>query len=186
MKKRTQMLAVLAVLLISVAAAIGFFASTLVLGPKFENPAPGYLSYNGNPSKIYLVSSTVLESNANQTYIAADGQVIGKGSPLFTMAVTLRNDYSPDDPAPPVTSQVAPVDGAAYVCLSAQLINNQGVINGSVISTGDFYAPSIQGTALVLAAGQTVSASIYYWTDQADVNGFRINLNFLGDSVPLS
>jgi hypothetical protein len=184
MKIRSQVLAVVALLIILAATLIVFLTNIGSTVLRIDSITPGYLLYRGNRSKIYLISATSSHDTANETYGTVDGQTVQKGSPLFTIKVTLRNDYTADEPAPPIDIPIAPADGTAYVFLTAHLFGNAGAINTTNITAGDFSLPSTSGTGLVLASGQTASANIYMATNHANIYGYNIGLIFLGDSIP--
>jgi hypothetical protein len=143
----------------------------------------GYLPWSSNSTKIYLVSTSSSWSTANETYIAADGRIISAGSSLFVVTVVVRNDYTADEPAPPVESPISPADGTAYLCLTAQPVNGDASASSSLV-TGDFQIPGTQGTGLVLASGQTASAQILVYPTLANVGSYRVGLSFLGDCIP--
>ncbi len=151
--------------------------------PHLEPQTPHYLSLNGNPSKIYIVSATPSYGLANQTYISADGQKILKGNRLFTINLTLRNDYTNEDPPPSMGTPVSPVDGTAYICLNFTLQNKNGFVNSINVTPPDFSSQSSDKTGLVLASGQTNSVEICLATNQTDISQFDVNLVSVSDSI---
>ena len=111
--------------------------------------------------------------------------MIQKGSSLFIITATLRNDYTIDDPPPPNGIAISPADGTAYVYLTAQLKNDEGIINAKDVTVPDFSIPSIPGAALVLASGQTASVNIYLSVNEDNISDYDIEAVFIGDSIPI-
>ena len=128
MKKRLAI--TLLILVIVVVAGFTVYLSGTLTKPGDSSAIPRYLSYNDKTSKIYLIDSFTSYSNANETYTTADGQIVEKGTPLFVITMTLRNDYTSDNPAPPLQNQdqTSPADGTAYLYLTAQLYDKDGQI----------------------------------------------------------
>jgi len=184
MKKR---LAITFVIL-CIAVTVGFTAYFLrtSTNPEVVAVAPHYLVYNGAMSKIYLVDAVTSYDIVNETYATPDGQVVEKGTPLFIITMTLRNDYTSDNPAPSLPNQIqtSPADGTAYLYLITQLYNKGGALNSTNVSVSDFSLPAIPGSGLVLSSGETAPAKIFIATSHTDISKFEINLHFLGDSIP--
>ena len=171
------------------AVAVGLAAFEIEMNSnsaKIEPISPHYLSYNGITSKIYLVDAITSYSKTNETYTTAEGQTVQKGSSLFVITLTLRNDYSSDKPPPTLANQspTSPVDGTAYVYLTSKLYNKDGAVNATNVSFSDFTLPATPGTGLVLASGQTEPLNISVLTSQTDINKCEVNLIFVGDSIP--
>ncbi len=185
MKRSLQIIALLAMATVVTAAIITFFLSIEFAGQNAESSSKGYLMYQGEKSKIYLIAATYSYSNANETYTTPAGQLVQAGSSLFIVTVTLRNDYTSEDaPPPPNGLPISPADGTAYVYFTAQLYNGNGAINATNVTVPDFLLPSTPGTALVLSSGQTASANIYMSTDKTRIIKYVIETIFLGDSIP--
>jgi hypothetical protein len=184
MKKRLAI--TLLVLVIVVVAGFTVYLSGTLTTPGGSSVIPRYLVYNDKTSKIYLIDSFTSYSNANETYITPNGQIVEKGAPLFVITMTLRNDYTSDNPAPPLTNQdqTSPADGTAYLYLTAQLYDKEGQLNATNVSVSDFSLTAASGTGLVLSSGQTATVNIYMATSQTNINKYEVNLYFLGDSIP--
>lgn len=184
MKKRLAI--TLLVLVILVVAGFTVYLSGTLTKPGESSGIPRYLVYNEKTSKIYLIDSFTSYSNANETYATADGQIVEKGTPLFIITMTLRNDYTSDNPAPPQQNQeqTSPADGTAYLYLTAQLYDKDDELNTTNVSVSDFSLTGTSGTGLVLSSGQTAPVNIYMATSQTNINKYEINLYFLGDSIP--
>ena len=123
--------------------------------PKTDETTPHYLTYKGSESKIYMISSSSTFTLINQTYTSEDGRQIAQGSHLYTIELTLRNEYSSEKPPPSTGTQTAPIDGTAYMHLKATLLDNNVNVPTTNLSQSDFSVPSSDETALVLASGQT-------------------------------
>ena len=184
MKKRLAI--TLLVLVTVVVAGFTVYLSETLSKPGDSSAIPRYLTYIDKTSKIYLIDSFTSYSNANETYATADGQIVEKGTPLFIITMTLRNDYTSDNPAPPLQNQdqTTPTDGTAYLYLTAKLYDKDGQLNATNVSVSDFSLTATSGTGLVLSSGQTASINIYMATSQTNINRYEVNLYFLGDSIP--
>jgi hypothetical protein len=171
-------------------AVAGFTVYWLETQTKSEDSSvnPHYLTYNGVTSKIYLTYTVTSFGNSNDTYTTPDGQIVEKGTPLFVITLTLRNDYTSDNPAPPLHNQdqTSPADGTAYLYLTTKLYDKGHQLNATNVSVSDFSLPTVPGTGLVLSSGETASAKIYMSTTQTNIDKYEVNLYFLGDSIPTS
>jgi hypothetical protein len=184
MKKRLAI--TLLVLVIVAVAGFTVYLSGTLTKPGDSSVIPRYLSYNDKTSKIYLIDSFTSYSKANETYVTADGQIVEKGTPLFVITMTLRNDYTSDNPAPPLHNQdqTSPADGTAYLYLTAPLYDKDGQLNATNVSMSNFSLTTASGTGLVLSSGQTAPVNIYMATSHTNINKYEVNLYFLGDSIP--
>jgi hypothetical protein len=184
MKKRSAI--TLFVLVIVVLAGFTIYLSGTLTPSRGSTAIPHYLVYNDKTSKIYLIDSFTSYRNANETYTTPDGQIVEKGTPLFVITMTMRNDYTSDNPAPPLDNQeqTSPADGTAYLYLTAQLYDKEGQLNATNVSVSDFSLTAASGTGLVLSSGQTAQVNIYIATSQTNINKYEVNLYFLGDSIP--
>jgi hypothetical protein len=185
MKKRLAI--TLFVLIIVVVAGFTVYLSATLTKPGDSSAIPRYLGYNDKMSKIFLIESVTSYSTANETYTTADGQIVEKGTSLFVITMTLRNDYTSDNPAPPLNNQdqTSPADGTAYLYLTAQLYNKDGQLNATNVSVSDFALTAVSGTGLVLSSGQTAPVNIYLSTSQTNINKYEVTIYFLGDSIPI-
>jgi len=185
MKKHFALISTFTVFLVIV-AALAFYLTNTPRPSTVESVTPHYLTYNGTASKIYLLGATTSYSSANETYTTSSGQIVQKGTSLFVVAATFRNDYTSDSPPPtlPNQYQISPADGTAYLYLTAQLYNKDGSVNATVASFSDFSVPAVQGTGYVLASSETRSVNIYLATSHMDISKCEISLAILGDSLP--
>ncbi len=184
MKKRLAI--TLLVLVIIAAAGFTIYLSRNLTTPENSSAIPRYLGYNDKTSKIYLIDSFTSYTTANETYTTADGKIVEKGTSLFVITMTLRNDYTSDTPAPPLHNQeqTSPADGTAYLYFTAQLFDKNGQLNATNVTVSDFSLTATSGTGLVLSSGQTGIVNIYMATSQTNINKYEVNLYFLGDSIP--
>ncbi len=185
MNKRLKLATISVIIIILASTAIAFLANSGFSHQKTHSTAQQYLSYQGNASKIFLVDAVAEYALSSQTYNTTDGQVIQKGSSLFIITATLRNDYTIDDPPPPNGIAISPADGTAYVYLTAQVKNEEGIIKAKDITVPDFSIPSTPGAALVLASGQTASVNIYLSVNEDNISDYGIEAVFIGDSIPI-
>lgn len=186
MKRRLK----IALLILFIAVVVGFTVYMLANknSPETTLATPHYLVYNGQPTKIYLIDTETSYTNTNQTYTTPEGQNVEKGTPLFVITMTLRNDYTSDNPAPPLQNQdqTSPADGTAYLYLTAQLYDKNGQLNAPNVSVSDFSLPAVSGTGLVLSSGETAPVNICIATSQTNINKYIVNLYLVSDSIPAS
>jgi hypothetical protein len=183
--KKLLVILLLVLCLVAVAGfAVFLFGTTPTPGDSAA--IPHYLFYDGTTSKIFLIDADTTYCNANESYVAPDGQVVEKGTPLFVVTMTLRNDYTSDNPAPPLHNQdqTSPADGTAYLYLTAQLYDKAGVLNATDVSVSDFSLASVSGSGFVLSSGETAIVKIYIATPHTDIDKYDANLYFLGDCIP--
>ena len=184
--KRRKIAVIAGIILLLVSAFSALFVLFLggLIAPKTDASTPHYLSYKGSESKIYMISASSTFTLTNQTYTSEDGQQIAQGSHLYTIDLTLRNDYSSDNPPPSTGTPTAPIDGTAYILLKATLLNNDVTVPTINLSPSDFSAPSPDETALVLASGQTNTIQLLLATNQTKISDFLVSLVSLSDSIP--
>jgi len=162
---------------VSLAVWGGFLAS------KPQAFTPHYLTHQGADSRIYVSSQTTSYGYTEKDYTSSDGQTVPAGSGVFAINLTLRNDYSNDNPPPPSGTPVSPIDGTAYIGLKATLLNNDARIPAINVSPSDFATP-IDQVGVVLASRQTVHVQLLLATNQTNITGYTITLEFVGDSIP--
>ncbi len=168
MKFRRRTLGIILVMVMVIAIGVVVFLqltanSTASVGPSVavvEPPAPSYI---GN-SSIYLLS-------ANASY--------GKyyGTLCFIINVTVRNDYTPQQPPPNNPTQEN--NGYAWFILIAKEYDK----NSTQINAQEFIPPDShpnynqQG----LSSGETLSFNIYMTTTQQhDVDHYELEFGWLG------
>ena len=184
MKKQTKKRLIFAVFSLAV-ISLGVFLAVWggFLASKPQAFAPHYLAHQGVDSRIYVASQTTSYCYAEKDYTSSDGQTVTVGSSVFTINLTLRNDYSSDNPPPTSGMPITPIDGTAYIRLKAALFNNELIIPTIKVSPSDFAAPADQ-LGVVLASGQTVNVELLLATNQTNITGYSVTLEFVGDSIP--
>lgn len=191
-KKKSRTALTLAVIALIVVLAvltfiILYFAPKQVSTPTIANVkpvAPQYLPYSGNASRIFMVSATPSYGTyPGPTVPKRDGTPgIQKGAPCFIINVTVRNDYSTENPLPDhnIFNFGSP---SASAFLTAKIFNNQGQISATDVTPP--YPPVPIPGALVynLESGNSTTVTIYLATNHQDINRFEISLEYVG-SVP--
>jgi len=163
-------------------SGIGQPKATPVNSPaaNIEPVAPQYLPYEGGESRIFLVS-------ANSTYGSYPGpsvpqmgnaQGVRKGDPCFIINVTVRNDYSAENPLPD-QSLYNMSNPDANVNLTALIFNSRGQIKATDV-TPPYPAVPLMGTYLSLASGENGTATIYLATSHQDINRSDVVLQYVG------
>ena len=191
-KKKSRTVLTLAVIaLIIVLAVLTFiilyFPLKQVSTPRILNIepfAPQYLPYDGNASRIFVVLATPsYGSYPGPAVPQRDGTPgIQKGASCFIINVTVRNDYSPENPLPDhnIFNFSNP---SASAFLTAQIFNNQGQISATDVTPP--YPPIPYPGAFVfnLESGNSTTVTIYLATNHQDIDRFEIILEYVG-SVP--
>jgi hypothetical protein len=184
LKNKSIKLWSIAVLLICV-LTLSIFASFIII-PQNAVFKPYYMQFFGTSSRIYLASESLTYSTLNSSSYASDGSLVPEGTRLLVATITLRNDYSSDNPPPPQSAPVAPIDGTAYICLKMTARYADGKVANLInLTPSDFNSPSSNEIALILASGQTSKVGAYFATEKVSVSDLEINLDFLGDSAPI-
>jgi hypothetical protein len=183
-RKKIAVIAGIILLLLSAFSTLFVIFLSGLTAPKTDETTPHYLTYQGSQSKIYMISSSSTFTLINQTYTSEAGQQIAQGSHLFTIDLTLRNDYSSENPPPSTGTQTAPIEGTAYILLKTTLLDNDVTVPTINLSQSDFSVPSSDETALVLASGQTNTIQLLLATNQTKISGFLIDITSLSDSIP--
>ncbi|MGA2524574.1 MAG: hypothetical protein ABSF65_10540 [Candidatus Bathyarchaeia archaeon] len=190
-KKRRTVLTLAVIALIIVLAVLTFIIlyfphnqTSTPTAANVEPIAPQYLPYEGNASRIFVVSATPsYGSYPGPTVPQTDGTPgIKKGAPCFIINVTVRNDYSAENPLPDhnIFNFSNPM---ASAFLTAKIFNNQDQISATDVTPP--YPPVPIPGALVydLASGKSTTVTIYLATNHQDINRFEIILEYVG-SVP--
>jgi len=179
--KKQLIFTVFSLTVISLGVFLAVWAGFLASKPQtFE---PNYLAHQGAVSRIYVASQTTSYGYAEKEYTSSDGQTVAVGSGVFTINLTLRNDYSSDNPPPTSGTPITPIDGTAYIRLKTELFNNDLSIPTINVSPSDFATPTDQ-LGVVLASGQTVNVEFLLAINQTNITGYTITLEFVGDSIP--
>jgi hypothetical protein len=191
-KKKSRTVLTLAVIALIIVLAmltfiIIYFLQNQVSTPTVANVEPiepQYLTYNGNASRIFMVSATpTYGSYPGPTVSQRDGTPgIQKGAPCFIINVTVRNDYSIENPLPDhaIFNFSNP---KASVFLTVQIFNNQGQISATDV-TPPYPSISYPGALVYnLDSENSTTITIYLATNHQDIEQFKILLEYVG-SVP--
>ena len=153
---------------------------------------PGYLPYlypNGNASSVYLLSATYSYGTypfptVNETGIAP----VKTGTPCFIINVTVRNDYTVQNPPPGADIEAnvtgTPISAQLSVGLTAQIFGPQGQITAMDITPP--YPPIGYSGANIygLASGENDTATIYLATNSTNVSHFALVVEYISAMPP--
>ncbi len=169
-----------------IVAAICFMFSPAYFSPndvKLINPH--YLvGSSGNESRIFLVSAT--PSYGTYPFQDAHGLPgkpdIHTGDPCFIINVTIRNDYTPQNPLPYYQGSVKEV---AFIFLTAKLYDSNGTIIETTNVTPPYPSPSQFGAPLTsVPYGEEFSFKMYLAPANQNVDHFSIEMLYLGSIPP--
>jgi hypothetical protein len=167
--------------IIAVVIFFQFFVSRIPVTEPFQSAAGYYLPYEGNISKIFVISS-----NASYGFYPYGTRtslggvtVVTHGEPCFIINVTMRNDYSSQFP-PPYPNPHYPT--SVVVILTGTLFNGSNQIN-----TTDLFRvglPPDAGAFTGMNGGEDATLSLYLAINQRDVTSFHIVPIFIGGTPP--
>ena len=186
--KATSLLLV-ALLIASSAVAVYEYNQTRIFQSKLAHSSRisdgYYLPYEGNYSKIYVVSTNSSYGYYPiQTYTYSNGTEVTWGGPCVIISVTIRNDYSTDSPLPdfPTSNSTS-----AWVYLTAQLFSGGQQINAMDLSYGPPIAPLFGpyiGSGTVLASGESGTITLYLGTNSTNVTSYQIVPTWIWGTAP--
>ena len=161
-------------------------AVTPVIGP--IQPAAGYyLPYRGNISRIFVVSSTISSGFYPYPTRSAIGQpggppVVEKGEPCVIINVTLRNDYSAQNPPTPQFPN-SQTPALAWVYLTAKIFSGSNEINATDLTNVGLPPQSLSFASLNGGVAETVSIYLAT-TSKSEITSFQIVPAWIG-GIPL-
>ena len=190
MKSRTTLTLVVIAMIIVLAVScfiIFFSLHNPVSTPSTANVAPveaQYLSYNGSETRIFLVSATPTYGPYPGPSVSQMGGTPGvkKGESCFIINVTLRSDYTAENP-PPFQNIFNVINPDAYLFLTAQIFNIKGQISAADV-TPPYPPVPYSGAYTSLASGENATITIYLATNHQDINRFEIILEYVGVFPP--
>lgn len=134
-------------------------ASTLTQPSKPIHPVTDYyLSFEGNISKIFVVSANASYGNyPYSTRLSPNGALLAEnGEPCYIINVTMRNDYST----------------LMYVWLTAQIFDGENQINATDLLLNGL--PPSSGAMVGLNSGESGTFSLYLGTNNKEATSFQI------------
>jgi hypothetical protein len=157
-------------------------AVTPVIGP-FPPAAGYYLPYRGNISRIFVVSTSISSGFYPYPTRRAIGQtsgppVVEKGEPCVIINVTIRNDYSAQNPPTPQNPDPAEPT-LVYVYLTAKIFSGNNEINATDLT--NVGQPPDSLSSAWLNGGETATISIYLaTTSKTEITSFQIDPAWIG------
>jgi hypothetical protein len=193
-KRTVPILVTIIVILLAVSIVFGYqyFSNQPHVGtqPFFQSISGYYLPLQsapqqGNESKIFVVSANASYGNypfhtvTTGPYQNPPTIIAKHGEPCVIINVTLRNDYSSQNPGPYHYSNSSTW---VYVRLSAKLFSGT-----SQITAKDITNAASAGTTEALVSfkyGQTETVSIYMATDNTKITSFQLAPGYIGELLP--
>lgn len=144
----------------------------------------------GNESRIFVVSANASYSNypfptvRYGPYQNPAGAIIAKqGEPCVIINITLRNDYSSQNPAP--YSDYLNNSDSAYIGLTAKIFSGTNQINATDITNASPIAGAGSNEAFAgVKYGTMDSVTIYLATDNTNITSFQLVANYIGVIPP--
>ena len=161
-----------------------------VIGP-IQSLSNYYLQYDGNESRIFVVSANASYDSypgptvTSPPYATSDFGTAQHGEPCVTINITLRNDYSAQNPPP--NSLSAPIDNSTlvYIGFEADIFEGNTKINATDITNALPVASfSTNHATASLDYGESTTFSIYLATNSTDVTSFDLQVGYLGLLLP--
>jgi len=149
--------------------------------PASAAPAPHYLSYQYNESRIFLVSSSAKFNSYPQNIDPADPSFphMHMGDPCVVVTVTLRNDYSVENP-PPDGFLTDDSRNHSLIALIVRLYDKNGFVDAWDVTPGyeqQFYrGQRSYGTE----AGETETNNLFLKTSNMNIDRYEFSLGYIG------
>lgn len=194
---RTRNWLILATAIVATVVLIAFWINS-ILPPPPDFPAtdvapvsPHYLPFvpvswrDVNESRIFLVDASPRYGYyKNQT---SSGR-IRKGDPCFIINVTVRNDYTEEQPPPHQWGYDYNFSRFGYyVYFEALLYSNNGEVDVRKVAVdqmpGSFVGSSVAVNFIRIDSGKTRNFDIYVATDNRDINRFELYVYDVGGQL---
>lgn len=167
-----------------VCVALAVWAAVAIQSPPPEGPAtdvkPTSAHYLGS-SKIYMVSATPRYGHhPGISGVTTTTPLVQEGDSCFIINVTVRNDYSTEQP-PPIDGTLE--TGSAVFIVTAKIYDR----NGQQIDAQDVTNPYMMPIHIPqheLQYGESESLDIYLATSRRDIGSFDIVMLALG-TIPI-
>ena len=189
MNKKTVVASLVVIVLVGSAFAVGYYLTS----QSKNNPRsiPWFIS------GFYLGGSRILVVSADASYGNYPGPTVTPlpfsnssfgtathGEPCVIINVTLRNDYSAQNPAPNPRFE-GDNSTMVYVGLTGKLFSGESQINATDITNALPIASVGTNKAFTsLNYGESTTLSIYLATDNLDVSRFELVLFYVGLLLP--
>jgi hypothetical protein len=179
---RTFIAATVVVFLVLIIIAFGYyFTNQSQVVPK---PIPSQSNFYLGDSRIFVVSAYASYGNypfPTVTSGPGESPIAEVGEPCVIINVTLRNDYSYQNPAPGFLNG----SGYVYVALTANLFNNETKISSRDITNAFSLDSVFTNRAFTeLNYGETTEVKDYIATNSHDVTSFQLLPYYIGKMPP--
>ena len=183
--KKSILLLIAVLVLLFVIVSLGYYFSNPSLSA--SKPISSAANFYLDDSKIFVVSANASYGNyPYPTVTSMPNQspsiIARQGQACVIINVTLRNDYSPQNPAPYAELTNSSV---VYVGLTAHLYNGETQVKAKDI-TNAFPIASFgtnEATAS-LAYGESEAVSIFLATSNKDITSFKLVAGYIGEMLP--
>ncbi len=183
--KKTLVLAIAVVLIaLSILVLVAGYYSALANQQAPSKPIPSQSNFYLGDSRIFIISANASYGNYPFPTVTDDpdeSPIAEKGEPCVIINVTLRNDYSYQNPAP------APLNGSGkvYLALTANLFSNETKISSKDI-TNAFPLDSVfvNRAFTELNYGETTEVTDYIATSSHNVTSFQLVPYYVGEYPP--
>ena len=152
------------------------------------NPIPSVSNFYLEDSKIFVVSANASYGNYPCPTVTAhpnpEPSIIAEhGEPCVIINVTLRNDYSTQDP-PPHNSYLNSAS-SAYIALSAEIFDGaQQIDSRDITNAADIGSVFLNRAFTSINYGETDTVTIYLATDSTNVTSFQLAPFYFGALPP--
>lgn len=137
---------------------------------------------NSSETRIFLAEANPRYGYYNETVHPSnpDYPEVHKGDPVFIINVTLRNDYTEDNPPPGGFDY----NNASTIILKTQLYDKNGAIEARDVTPpypGGFHVSS---QSYEIKRGETISFDIYLLTSNREIDRFELYIYYIY-SIPM-
>jgi len=178
-------------LLVAIAVAatvlIAFFA-TRISSPtqapdneRYLTYYPTHLTYGGNETKVFLLTSNARYGSYNQSFHKPEGGEVHEGDACIIINITIRNDYTKEQPGPGGDPDLPdnPFPNGYFVSLTAHLYNKDGQVNAGILMPGYMHGGFID---VNLETGETSTFDAYVAYDKQDVDHYELYIFNIGSA----
>jgi hypothetical protein len=152
------------------------------------NPIQSVSNFYLDDSRIFVVSANASYGNypypTVTTYPHPEPSIIAKhGEPCVIIKVTLRNDYSTQDPPPnnPVPNSTSIV----HVALTAKIFEGEDQIDSrDITNAADIGSVFVNRAFTSINYGETDTVTIFLATDSTNVTSFQLVPFYIGAYPP--
>jgi hypothetical protein len=146
------------------------------ISPHYLNNVPDLFG-NFSETQIFLLAASprygYCKETVKQNYFGFPD--INKGDPVFIINVTLRNDYTEDNPPPGGFGY----NNASIIIMKTQLYGKNGTIDASDVTPPYPGGLHTSAQSYSIKRGETISFDIYMLTDNREIDSYELSIYYI-------